>query len=93
LGLSVSFLDGLHTLYESLMDWFDSMDEFLIVENSHAFKPSQKLWSRSQPKKFADAQRVVKAGRLVVEHDIVGTGNAHKVITASGCEEQEQIIS
>jgi hypothetical protein len=40
----------------------------------------------------AKVKRVVETGALVVEHDVVGTGDAHDVIDAGGAEKGEQCV-
>ena len=38
----------------------------------------------------AEVERVVEGGALVVEHDVVGAGDAHDVVDAGGAEQGEQ---
>ena len=55
-----------------------------------AVEPGFKLWSGAEAEGAAEVEGVVEAGALVVEHDVVGSGDAHDVVDAGGSEEGEE---
>ena len=48
------------------------------------------LGGGAQVEQAAEVEGVVEAGALVVEHDVVGAGDAHDVVDAGGAEQGEE---
>ena len=53
-------------------------------------EPGFELGGGAQAEDAAQVERVVEGGALVVEHDVVGAGDAHDVVDAGGAEHGEQ---
>src|ERR1700730_12103521 len=64
-----------------------------IPVDAGLLKPSEKFRGGTKVKELANRQRVMKAGGLVVEHDIVRAGHPHEVIAARGRKQKHKIIS
>ena len=57
-----------------------------------AGEPGFELGGGAEAEDAAQVERVVEAGALVVEHDVVGAGHAHDVVDAGGAEQREQRV-
>ena len=55
---------------------------FRVAEDPEGFEPGLELRRRPQAQHRAHIERVMKAGRLIAEHDVVGAGDAHDVVAA-----------
>ena len=57
-----------------------------------ASQPRGKLGCRPQTEELRARERIVKTGRLVVEHHVVGAGHAHDVVAAGRGQQQQQVV-
>src|SRR5690606_25803690 len=62
------------------------------LENAGREQPVLELGGRLQAEGFAHIERVVERGRLVVQHDVVGPGDAHDERDARDREQREQRV-
>src|SRR5580658_10444996 len=60
--------------------------------DTSTLEPLEEFWRRTKATYLANCEGVMKAGGLVVEHDVVGTGHAHEVVTACGGQQKHQIV-
>src|SRR5215471_782696 len=55
-------------------------------------EPFQKLGRGFEAEKPTRGQRVVKAGRLVIEHHVVGAGDTHEVVASGRRQQEKQVV-
>jgi hypothetical protein len=63
-----------------------------LAENTHALQPVLELWGRFQAQALPGIERIVEGGGLVVEHHIVGAGDAHDEVDPRHAEQGEQHV-
>ena len=57
-----------------------------------AFEPLLELGGGAEVEELAEGEGVVERGALVVEHDVVGSRNAHDVVDTGGAEHEEERV-
>jgi hypothetical protein len=64
----------------------------LTLHHAHLLQPGLELRRRPQTQHLAQVQRIVEGSALVVEHDVVGAGDAHEVIAAGYAKQRHQVV-
>src|SRR5690349_1417159 len=65
---------------------------FVLLVNAHRLQPVLEFRRGLETQHLAHVERIMERGRLIVEHDVVGTGNAHDVVDASDSEQRHQHV-
>jgi hypothetical protein len=63
-----------------------------VAKYSRGLEPIQEFRGGPQMKEFSRGNGVMKAGRLIIQHDVVGARNSHEVIAARRGKQQEKIV-
>ena len=63
-----------------------------IAHKAHFFEPLIEFRRGAQAERLAEIMAVVKAGGLVIEHDVIGAGDAHDEVASGHAEECEKRI-
>src|SRR5947209_810455 len=63
-----------------------------VLKYAAFFEPGGEFRGGAEPVDGAHRGGVVVAGRLIVQHHVIGTRHAHEVIAARGGEQQQQVV-